>query len=533
MELADRRARPNGAVADADYAFRPRASAPGARVATQEPVDVQALLVLAIGVAARGQTARAAAIFDRVAREWPDGPHPCDDLASLLPRLSAEDVATQYRACLRFAPEDMRLRQAFARFLRASGDGPGAVAVLRDGLRHDPSSVTTQHAIGVTLAELAHIPEAIWHLEQAVGMNPAFVAGWASLGLLLRAERRFDSAVAAYDQAIARAPTDPRLRVERAAALLHAGRWHEAWPEFECRLHLPGMPRLPMDRLLRPLADDEDLTGRVVLLVHEGGFGDTIQCLRYVDALVQRGARVVAWVPAALQRLVAAMPDVTAVAAADAIPPPFDMHCPIFSLPRVFCTTPATIPSAPYLAANPNLVAAWARAVPSAGMCVGLVWAAQSRPVTHRLPRSDRRRSVGLAALAPLAAVPGLCFVSLQKGAAAEQARTPPPGMLLHDPAPEIEDFADTAAIIANLDVVVSVDTAVAHLAGAMGKPVLLLDRYDNCWRWLSGRADSPWYPSMTIFRQESMGEWTAPVANAAAALGAMAAFRGATSVPR
>ena len=422
----------------------------------------------------------------------------------------------------------MRLREGFARFLRAAGDADGAIAVLREGLRQDPSSATAQHAIGIALAELAHIPEAIWHLEQAVGINPGFAAGWASLGLLLRAEGRFGSALAAYEQAIVRAPADPRFRVDRALALLHAGRWTEAWPEFEWRLQLPGVHRLRLDQLLRPLAESDNLVGRTVLLTHEGGAGDALQCLRYIPLLAERGARVAAWVPASLERLVAAMPGVAEVAATDAAPPVFDLHCPFFTLPRVFATTPATIPRAPYLQADPRLAAAWARRLPASGMRIGLVWAAQARPGLHGLPRLDRRRSVGLAALAPLAAIPGLCLVSLQKGAAAEQARTPPAGMVLHDPTPEIEDFADTAAVIANLDLVVSVDTAVAHLAGAMGKPVFLLDRYDNCWRWLSGRADSPWYPSMTIFRQEHMGDWAAPVRRAMAALEAMAVFRGA-----
>jgi Flp pilus assembly protein TadD len=530
MELADGRARSGIAWSDAEYTFRPRAGAPTGSTPAAESVDVQALLLLGLSVAMRGQTARAAAIFDRVAQEWPDGPHPCEDLASLLPRLSQDAVAAQYRACLRVAPEDMRLRQAFARFLRATGDSSAAVAVLRDGLRHDPSSAVTQHAIGITLAELAHIPEAIWHLEQAVGINPKFASGWASLGLLLRAERRFDSALAAYEQAIARAPGEPRFRVDRALTLLHAGRWTEAWPEFEWRLQLRGGSRLPPERLLRPQAHMTDgLNGRTVLLTHEGGVGDTVQCLRYVPLLVERGARVVAWLPASLERLAGAMPGVAEVSTAAMAPPRFDLHCPFFTLPRVFQTTPVTIPRPPYLQADPRLAAAWARCLPVAGMRVGLVWGAQARPLAHGLPRLDRRRSVGLAGLASLAAIPGLCFVSLQKGAAAEQARTPPPGMVLCDPTPDIEDFADTAAVIANLDVVVSVDTAVAHVAGAMGKPVFLLDRYDNCWRWLSGRADSPWYPSMTIFRQERMGDWGGAVSRAAAALEAMAVFRGAS----
>jgi ADP-heptose:LPS heptosyltransferase len=131
----------------------------------------------------------------------------------------------------------------------------------------------------------------------------------------------------------------------------------------------------------------------------------------------------------------------------------------------------------------------------------------------------DRRRSAGLASFAPLGRIPGLHLISLQKGPCAAEAEAPPMGMVLHDPMPQVTDFADTAAIIANLDAVVSVDTAVVHLAGALGKPVFLLDRYDNCWRWLSGREDSPWYPTLRIFRQDRPGEWEPPMRRLAAAL--------------
>jgi hypothetical protein len=187
------------------------------------------------------------------------------------------------------------------------------------------------------------------------------------------------------------------------------------------------------------------------------------------------------------------------------------------------------VPNEPYVAADPVLSARWKERLPTAGLRVGLVWAGQARPWLPGFTSLDARRSAGLAAFAPLAAVPGLSFVSLQAGSAAQRAQIPPLGMSLFDPMGSVEDFADTAAIIDNLDVVVSVDTAVVHLAGAMGKPVFLVDRYDNCWRWLSGRADSPWYPSMTIFRQSTLGDWSEPMERVAAALAGMAAFHGSS----
>jgi len=204
--------------------------------------------------------------------------------------------------------------------------------------------------------------------------------------------------------------------------------------------------------------------------------------------------------------------------------PPHDMQCPFFSLPRAFSTTTRNAPGDPYLIADSDLAATWAARLPGAalpgqGLGVGLVWAGQARPWLQGFTSVDRRRSVGLAAFAPLAAVRGARFVSLQAGTPAAQGQEPPPGMELTDPMERVRDFADTAAIIANLDVVVSVDTSVAHLAGAMGKPVFLLDRYDNCWRWLHGRTDSPWYPTMTIFRQSRPGDWGSVMQRAASSL--------------
>jgi hypothetical protein len=193
----------------------------------------------------------------------------------------------------------------------------------------------------------------------------------------------------------------------------------------------------------------------------------------------------------------------------------------MMSLPRVFGTTLETVPAdIPYLTADPALVASWGARLPSGpGLRVGLVWAGQARPWLPGFAMVDARRSTGLAPFGPFGAIEGVRFVSLQADAPAVEARGVPSGLALYDPMPEVADFADTAAIIANLDMVVSVDTSVAHLAGALGKPVFLLDRYDNCWRWLSGRSDSPWYPTLRIFRQAKIGDWAPVMQQAAAAL--------------
>ena len=257
------------------------------------------------------------------------------------------------------------------------------------------------------------------------------------------------------------------------------------------------------------------------MVLQEEGLGDTLQFLRYLPLLARRGARVVAVVPPALTRLMRTVPGVAEVPDGDAPVPRFDFHCSFNGLPRAFETTLETIPcEVPYLAADPALVRQWRERLPAGdALRVGLCWAGQARPWLAGFVGLDRRRSTDLATLAPLAAVPGVRFISLQKGPAASDAA----GFDLLDIMDEVRDFADTAAIVANLDLVISVDTSVVHLAGAMGKPVFLLDRYDNCWRWLSGREDSPWYPSLRIFRQQHSGEWAPVIARVATALAAAA----------
>jgi hypothetical protein len=199
----------------------------------------------------------------------------------------------------------------------------------------------------------------------------------------------------------------------------------------------------------------------------------------------------------------------TLIAEGEAVPA-FDLYCPLLSLPLACRTTLDTIPRhVPYLAADPSQVERWqGRLAELTGLRVGICWSGDPR---RHLPSAniiDRRRSTALAAWAPLAAVRGISLVSLQKGPAAEQLARPPGGMTIHDWTDELHDFADTAALIEALDLVIAVDTSVAHLAGALGKPVWMLNRYDSDWRWLTGRDDSPWYPSLRLFRQQQPGDW-------------------------
>jgi len=334
-------------------------------------------------------------------------------------------------------------------------------------------------------------------------------------------EGKFDAALDAYGQALARAPNDQRIRGNRAVALLQAGRLAEAWQDEDWQ---PDHTMLPPETLLPPISRLTDLSGRTVLVVHEEGFGDTLQFLRYLPLLAKRGARVAVAVPQPLTRLLRSVPGVADVPDGDAPVPVHDFHCSFNGLPRAFETTLETIPcDMPYLTADGALVRQWAERLPDNGaLRVGLCWAGQARPWLPGFSGLDQRRSTQLATLAPLAVVPGVQFVSLQKGPASEEACAA--GFTLLDVMDDVHDFADTAGLVANLDLVISVDTSVVHLAGALGKPVFLLDRYDNCWRWLSGRENSPWYPTLRIFRQLRSGEWGPVIEAVATALGELTA---------
>jgi tetratricopeptide (TPR) repeat protein len=443
-------------------------SAPAAAQATP---GLQLLRALALGGA--GHLSRAGELLDRLAA--PGHAHPSRDLGDLLARLGRHGAAAiQYRVAVAALPDDTQAWHALGQSLTESGDLAGAEAAFR----------------------------------RATILAPEAAGPWSNLGMVLKIQTRFDEAIAAHNQAVTRASEDPQIRVNRAVALLHAGRLTEAWADYEYRLRLDGRPRLPPGPLLPDLPEGCDLTGRTVLVWHEEGFGDTIQFARYIPLLAARGARVFLAVPEPLVRLTQSLGFATILEPADPFPA-YDYHCPVFSLPRAFGTTLDTIPGhTPYLSADPGLTTAWAYRLPETPFRVGAVWAGQARPWLPGFESLNARRSLDPGALRMLAELPGIRLVSLQLGQAAPD--------FMFDPAAKITDFADTAAIIANLDAVVSVDTSVVHLAAALRKPVLLLDRFDNCWRWFSGREDSPWYPTLRILRQDRMNDWSGPLHRAA-----------------
>ena len=333
--------------------------------------------------------------------------------------------------------------------------------------------------------------------------------------------RRNAEALASYEKAIALRPELAEAQWSKAVCLLQMGDFTHGWAQYEWRRRLD--PPLTFRSYPQPLwTGRQELRGKTLFIHHEQGHGDTIQFCRYAVLAQARGARVVMSVPDALRGLLETLGPGIEIVGGNEGPPDLDYHCPMMSLPLAFGTTLDSIPArVPYLAADPVRVAAWRdRLAGVPGIRIGLCWAGAPRRHMQRAHAIDRRRSIALAQYAPLAAVGGVVFVSLQKGDAAAEAMTPPRGFVLHDWMHEARDFADTAALIAALDLVITVDTSVAHLAGALGKKVWILNRFDACWRWLSGRTDSPWYPTAKLWQQSTTGDWESVVADVAAALG-------------
>jgi tetratricopeptide (TPR) repeat protein len=375
---------------------------------------------------------------------------------------------------------------------------------------------------GNALQELRRFEEALEDYKRATMLNQNFAEAYSNCGNALRELDRFEEALASFDRAIALQPDLAEAHFNKALCLLVMGDFGHGWTQYEWRWGTEQLVAEKRDFARPQWTGSGEIAGRTVLIHAEQGLGDTLQFCRYVPRVAALGARVVFEVQkplVALMRTVAG--GIEVIARGDALPA-FDLHCPLLSLPRAFNTDLGTIPGeTPYLSANRPKRDRWReRLGPRQRPTVGLVWAGDPRKQLPNAHLIDRQRSVAFDMLAPLFEVAECQFVSLQKGEdAVAQLRNSPLRDRVIDWSDDFHDFSDTAALIANLDLVIAVDTSVAHLAAALGKPLWLLNRHNTCWRWLLGRDDSPWYPSARLFRQDKTRDWEPVIARIAAAL--------------
>jgi hypothetical protein len=428
------------------------------------------------------------------------------------------DAETATRTILAQYANDAETLSNLAAILNITNRAAAAEIACRAALRVQPRYWAALANLGHALHHQQRHDEAVNAYHAALEANPRHAAAWTNLGVALHEQQRIEDSLIAHNAAMALAPHDAQIRTNRAMALLMAGDLQAGFAEFEHRWRTPGMAP---HGLAAPQWRGEPLAGRTLLIHAEGGFGDTIQFIRYLPALEAAGAATIARVQAPLLRLLRRSFPGTAFIVPDDPVPPHDLHCPMLSLPHAAGTSLATVPAAiPYLAPDPLAVACWRRRLAAAapGRTVGLVWAGAPLLGQAEFRAMNTRRSLPAAAFAPLAGIPGVRCVSLQVGG------EPAPGFALLDPMGDVTDFDDTAAIVATLDLVISVDSAVAHLAGALGRPVWVLSRYDACWRWLAHRQDSPWYPLLRLYRQAAPGDWGTLMGTVAADLRAVAA---------
>jgi len=355
---------------------------------------------------------------------------------------------------------------------------------------------------GNTLQALGRSAEALENYDRALALEPDFAVALSNRGNALQELKRFPEALESYERALAVTPDFPDCQVNRAWLLLLIGRFAEGWQAYEWR-------RTTRNGTVPPAGPEwskGDTAAKRLLLYCEQGFGDSIQFSRFARVVAANGAEVFLQVQPPLGRLLSRLEGVRVIREGEALPE-YDAHLPVMSLPHVLGIIPAAMPtSVPYLFAEPDRIAAWAERLPADRFRVGIVW--QGRPVTM----IDKGRSIPLRAFAALCRIPGLTLISLQKGDGVEQLADLPPRMRVEtlgadfDPGPDA--FLDSAAVMMNLDLVISCDTANAHLAGALGRPVWIVLKHVPEWRWMMDREDTPWYPTARLFRQTRPRDW-------------------------
>jgi tetratricopeptide (TPR) repeat protein len=438
----------------------------------------------------------------------PDTVETLDNLAGALRVVGQLDAAqASFEQALALRPDRVESHMGLGVVLRVQGRLEDAVARYEQALALHPDHVETRNNLGVALVDLGRLGEAIREYEQALAQQPDRAELHNNLGIALQRQQRYADALACYRRALALKPDYAQAHFNHANVLLLTGEFEEGWPEYEWRFAVARYNR-DFDR---PQWSGEPFIGQSILIHAEQGFGDTLQFVRFVPAVARHGGKVILEVPEPLARIARTVSGVSEIITRGDPLPAFDYHCPLLSLPRVFRTNLASIPDAvPYLSVPTGLSAAWAEQIAAApGLKVGVVWTGTT------VGRIDLRL------LQPLWDVPGVSWFSLQVGDASGDISLLG-GVKIIDLSPWLLDFADTAAAVCQLDLVISVDTSGAHLAGALGRPTWIMLPTLPDWRWLLEREDSPWYPTARLFRQKEAGGWARVAGEMAEALAQM-----------
>lgn len=500
-----------GRADDAEASFR--------RAVALKPDYADALNNLGLARKKAGAGAEAEGFFRQALAAEPDHVDALGNLGVTLSTLGKNDEAIDaLRRAVAGAPKALEHLNNLAMALSNANRDAEAIPLLERAIALKPDYAEAMSNLGAALRKEGQTTAAIAILERALALRPGYPAALANLGLSQREAGLFDQAEASYRQAIAGDPGLVTAHWNLSLLQLLRGDWRAGWPAYEWRFKRErgDRPRRYTQRRF-----NLDVPAGSTVLVHaEQGFGDTIQFARYVPLLKARGHKVIFEVQPALQRLLHGIPGVTTLGKGARLPA-FDSYIPLLSLPGIFQTTVEAVPAGKraYLRVSENARERWRAALrgDDSRLAVGLAWRGNPK---HQ---NDRNRSLGASQLGPLLGLAGVRFVSLQKDARADEIELLRRHGEVLDPAGGFKDFADTAEAVSALDLVISIDSAVAHLAGALGLPVWILLPHVPDWRWLLDRADSPWYGSARLFRQPGPRDWPGLLANVRSSLETLA----------
>ncbi len=420
------------------------------------------------------------------------------------------EAADSYRQTIRLKPEHADAHNNLGNVLKELGQLDEAVGHYFRALAVKPDHFLAINNLGIVQAERDNWADAAACFRETVRLKPDYAGAFNNLGSVLRDQRKLEDSAAAYQEAIRLQPDFAEAHRNLGMAWLLLGHFEKGWPAYEWRRKVK---RLAYETFSQPLWDGSSLDGKTILLSAEQGLGDTLQFIRYALLVKERGGNVVLECPAELVRLAQSCPGVDQIVMQGRSRPAFDVQAPLLSLPYILQTTSANIPSSvPYLSVAANFSECWRQEIAAvadgSSLKVGIVWQGNPRFAQSDCRAADRRRSIPLAYFEALARVPGVRLFSLQKGYGTEQLAEWKDRLGIIDLGARLADFTDTAAVMMNLDLLISADTAPLHLAGALGRPVWAVLPYSGCWRWLHDREDSPWYPSMKLYRQRQPGDW-------------------------
>jgi tetratricopeptide (TPR) repeat protein len=467
-----------------------------------------------IALARLNRPGEAVTAFERAITLKPDYAEAYNNRALVLhDMMRFDDALADFDKAIALKPDNAVAHNNRGTVLLDLGRLAEALASFERAVLLKPDYAQAHYNSGVVLHDLKQHRASVASFERAIALKPDYAQAHHNRGAALQDLQCLDEAIAAYKSALALMPDYAESQTNLSYCYLQKGEFAEGWRLHEGRMRLSrlaGHRSMPQ----RLWLGREDISNKTLFIHWEQGFGDTIQFFRYGRILRDRGAQVIVSVQQELYRLLNQMEPGIEIIGQAQVPMVFDLHCPLMSLPLALRTTLETVPAdASYIAADSSLRSAWnARLPQSAKPRVGLVWGGSSQ---HR---NDSQRSIEFSALAPLLSA-DVQWISLQKEARpgdADLLRDSPRILAVGD---DLRDFADTAAVIDCLDLVISVDTSIAHLAGAMGKPVWILLPFNSDWRWLLDRNDSPWYPSARLFRQRQFGSWSHVIAGVAHAL--------------